>query len=120
MENDRGFIQITCHKAQALQQFSKTLSLCYLDGAVPWGGHNVFVVKIDHVDGSSVSHKDTTKADVSRRGHVPDGNRTVFRAGDHQAVGEAQVKNCLVVVDECVQYLTRRDLPHPAEDEGRE
>lgn len=73
---------------KTLKQLDVFMNFCYLDGAVPWGRHNIFIIKVNHVYSSPMSHEDAAQADVGRRGHVPDGDGAIFGACDHQAICE--------------------------------
>ena len=48
------------------------------DGAIARRRHDVAPVKVDDVDGGTVSDEHTTKADIRRRVHVPDSHRPIL------------------------------------------
>lgn len=87
--------------------------LSHFNGSVSGRGHDVFVVEVHHVDSGAVTHEHPAQSDVRGRRHVPHCNGAIFRTRDHQPVTEAQVQNRLVVMDESVENLTRRDIPNP-------
>lgn len=88
-------------------------SLSHFNGPVSGRRHDVFVVEVHHVDGSTVTHEHPAQADVCGRRHVPHCNGAIFRTRDHKPVTEAQVQNRLVVMDQSVENLTRRNIPNP-------
>lgn len=85
----------------------------YFDSSVSGSWDDVFVVKVDDIDGGPVAHEHAAQADVSGGGHVPHCDGAIFRACNHQAVTETQVKDRLVVVDQSVQNLTGIRIPNP-------
>ncbi len=58
-------------------------------GSVSRRRHDVFVVKVHHVDGGAVTHEHTAQADVGRRRHVPHRDGAIFRTRHHETVPEA-------------------------------
>lgn len=83
-----------------------------LDGSIPAGGHNILLIKVNHIDGSPMTDENTAQRYLAGRGHVPDGDRAVLRAGHHHAVVEAQMQHRLAVMDEGVDHLAGIDVPY--------
>ena len=58
------------------------------DGSISAGTDDVLLVEIDDIHRGPMTDENASNGDVHRRVHLPDSNGTVFRTGDHDAVGE--------------------------------
>ena len=86
-----------------------------LDGPVPAGRDNVFVVEVNDVHSRSVPNQHSPQVDLGGADHVPDGDAAVLAAGHHHPVleVEAEVEHGLAVVDQRVDHLAGLHVPDP-------
>ena len=84
----------------------------HFNSAIARCGHYIAIVEIDHIDRGAVAHQSPLDLDVFGRVHVPHNNLPVFRAGDHNAVHEAQVEHGFFVVVQGLHVLARLYVPY--------
>ena len=62
-----------------------------------------------------MAHQDPSEVDLRGADHVPDGDAAVLAAGHHHPVleVEAEMKDGLAVVDQCVHHFPSLHVPNP-------
>ena len=87
-------------------------SIPNFDASISRCRDDVLLVKINDIDSRSMTNQYSSKRNVSRRVHVPNGDWSVFTTCNHKSIGKPQMKDSLAVMNQSVNHEPSIDIPN--------